>query len=538
MDGWGVNLRDVVLLVACEVSAAAEVLIQHQDYARLAFSLPSKRRGNKYSLLSAILTRREDVCLSNICTELGTVQGAKICCLLYDGCVVRCADYSVRSEVRRVLTDARGRIGIPTVIKPWWSPMFDALPIAASLVLSGDAVFGSSSVELIPQRGVTAACLFNAVSYLVGDTLAPEAPSDGPFCVSDFNAIAASGSQRRTRILQLTQVEFSDVKAGDFVAYSNVGTGGHFFGVRAEPGGGFVVLDEVCRRPVLVVGELFVEKFSLLEGALMFCLSWGEECVIPTNASYARFGGAIEPVLDGDVVRTPLERCISCDGRLARHSISEVQVLTFSGPVGVRDTKLRCVRKKCRLLYSNNYVSFRGGHKLNTAPTVGELGKIMMTTGSTGVSVDFLSQHYARTFRSASNPTSECASMWRWLEDVGKTAQVNERRMRDSLRAAMFYYMRLLDVESGVEDGLLGRIADYMFEVDSTLRDSPLYDGYDMNGFVIYDALRDSPPVMADVKCLISDGNQVSARDLDAVEVELRKATRLRGRPKGSVGMV
>ena len=159
-----------------------------------------------------------------------------------------------------------------------------------------------------------------------------------------------------------------------------------------------------------------------------------------------------------------------------------------------------------------------------------------MTTGSTGVSLDFLTHHYARTFRSASNPTTECASIWRWLQDCGSLVDVSERRMRGSLRAATFYYMRMLDIESGVEDGLIGHQADYMFEVDFPFRISPIYEGYAADGFVIYDALRDGTPSDSDVACLISDGNQVNARDLEEDEVRLRKTARPRGRPRGSVG--
>ena len=122
------------------------------------------------------------------------------------------------------------------------------------------------------------------------------------------------------------------------------------------------------------------------------------------------------------------------------------------------------------------------------------------------------------------------------MQDCGSLVDVSERRMRGSLRAATFYYMRMLDIESGVEDGLIGQQADYMFEVDFPFRISPIYEGYAADGFVIYDALRGGTSSDSDVARLISGGNQVNARDLEEDEVRLRKTARPRGRPRGSVG--
>ena len=167
----------------------------------------------------------------------------------------------------------------------------------------------------------------------------------------------------------------------------------------------------------------------------------------------------------------------------------------------------------------------------------------MMTTGSSGAIRDFILHHYAMTFRPAPNPATECASIWGGrMQGCGAFADVSERRMRGALRAATFYYVRMLDIENGVEDGLIGRQADYMFAVDYPSRVSPIYDGYSIDGFVIYDALRDghpppphpTPPDDSDVACLISDGDQVDARDLEKDEVHLRKTARPRGRPLGS----
>ena len=67
-----------VLKVASDVSSAADVLIQDSEFSRLPFTAPPKKRGNKYSALSAILTRREDIRLCNIRAEAESVEGAEI----------------------------------------------------------------------------------------------------------------------------------------------------------------------------------------------------------------------------------------------------------------------------------------------------------------------------------------------------------------------------------------------------------------------------------------------------------------------------
>ena len=95
-----------------------------------------------------------------------------------------------------------------------------------------------------------------------------------------------------------------------------------------------------------------------------------------------------------------------------------------------------------------------------------------------------------------------------------------------------------MDIERGVEDGLIGHQSDYMIEVDYPCRNSPIYEGYSVDGFVIYDALRGGPPDDSDVARLISDGNQVNARGLESDEVHLRKTSRPRGRPMGIAGGV
>ena len=82
------------------------------------------------------------------------------------------------------------------------------------------------------------------------------------------------------------------------------------------------------------------------------------------------------------------------------------------------------------------------------------------------------------------------------MHECGSFVDVSARRMRDALRAATFYYMGVLDIESGFEDGLIGHQADYMFEVDYPFRISPIYEGCAVDGFGIYDALRGGRPTI------------------------------------------
>ena len=61
---------------------------------------------------------------------------------------------------------------------------------------------------------------------------------------------------------------------------------------------------------------------------------------------------------------------------------------------------------------------------------------------------------------------------------------------------------------------------------------APLYDGR-RAAFVIFDIAINSPTPVGDVNSVITDGNQVEARDLVDGEAHLRKANRLKGRPRG-----
>ena len=121
----------------------------------------------------------------------------------------------------------------------------------------------------------------------------------------------------------------------------------------------------------------------------------------------------------GVILRTVLERCVSCGRKLAPQRLVKVKVMTSDGVVEMEDKKLRCVGKNCRVLYSNNYYRARGGAKINTSRSVGGFGSVILVTSSSGVCAAYIQQHYARIFRSSSNATSECAAMWRWICETG-----------------------------------------------------------------------------------------------------------------------
>ena len=109
--------------------------------------------------------------------------------------------------------------------------------------------------------------------------------------------------------------------------------------------------------------------------------------------------------------------------------------------------------------------------------------------------------------------------------------------MRETLRAAFAYWIRLLDIESGVEGGdaeeniALGR----GFLVSSPLVGSRIYEGDAFDGFVIYDDKRDGDASGLRITSVVTDGNQVNARDLEPHEVSLRTSVRTRGRPRGAL---
>ena len=154
--------------VACEVSTATDVLISDRRYAHLAAVQREKRDSNKYGLLSAILTRREDDMLMKICRSLCRVSGAEVVCYMYDGCVVRRDSDDAREAIRAELRSISTEIGVEAVFMPWRSPRFEEKSLPIALLFSGYASFAPDTEKVSKQARVTGACLFNAVRNATG----------------------------------------------------------------------------------------------------------------------------------------------------------------------------------------------------------------------------------------------------------------------------------------------------------------------------------------------------------------------------------
>ena len=187
--------------------------------------------------------------------------------------------------------------------------------------------------------------------------------------------------------------------------------------------------------------------------------------------------------------------------------------------------------KSFRSLRSNNYARRPDGAKVNTCAGVVDLGNGLLVNSNSGASVSYVSQHYARTFRAGTNPTSEISTMTLWMYGTGyaRIDIFGERHMRETLRAAMVYYMRLLDIQSGVGKVETCKSQEIDFDAGNPLLNSPLYVGADINGFVAYSARRDGPYLGPIAQCIIFAGNQVNARNLEDGEVSVRNASRPRG---------
>ena len=130
-----------------------------------------------------------------------------------------------------------------------------------------------------------------------------------------------------------------------------------------------------------------------------------------------------------------------------------INVLTSSGIVRAEDARVRCVSKSCRVLYGNNFLKRKDGVRKNTARSRDRLGEVLIATSHTGVCAKYIALRYARTFRASANPSSECSSLAQMLrgDPEGAGVPFGERRMREALRTALMYWVRLLDIESGVE---------------------------------------------------------------------------------------
>ena len=490
-----------------------------------------------YGLLSSILTALEDSKLRNIFGELSKVSGLHVRCLMYDGCAVEYDCEEARNYLARALPSVSRMIGVEVVEKPWSSPKFDILSLPVSLLFSGAAEYDGEPNRLLRNPLFDRACLFNAVRNLIGDDC-PACPRDGPFCVDDFNATQGEsphGAPLRPYLLRACDED--DCGSGMYVAYQLVSGTGHFFAVVVTEAGQAILYDDAMGERAVTRSEVFARSLRMCGRHAPFRLSRDVEYSELKEEVYFAHGGSAPCVISGSVFQPPQERCLYCNCSLAKYRKREVPVLRYDGFRNVWDEQKRCVSKKRRSIYSSNYVKKSGESRRNTLLGGRETGGAIFLTAQSGICARLLATHYSRTLRAGVNPSSEAASVTHaasYFNDV-EDCKFEERRVSDVLRAGMNYWMRLLDIESGVEgQGVIASTrAGYGFPIDSPLTSSPLYQGA-QSDFVMYDICRDYPGAVGCVRTVISDGNMVNARDLEEDEVELRRSKVQKGRPRGA----
>ena len=105
-----------------------------------------------------------------------------------------------------------------------------------------------------------------------------------------------------------------------------------------------------------------------------------------------------------------------------------------------------------------------------------------------------------------------------------------DRKLREALRTALTFRIRLLEIEIGVERRYPdGTIVGSRFPGGFPLIGPKLYEGDAFDGFVIYDDYRESDRQGVTTRSVATDGNQADARDLEPREVALGTCERARG---------
>lgn len=157
-----------------------------------------------------------------------------------------------------------------------------------------------------------------------------------------------------------------------------------------------------------------------------------------------------------------------------------------------------------------------------------------MMTGRLGFSKRYLELHWQRMVRSAVSATSEAATMQLAIRSSGVTRPVPISTLRQLLTDAVFYFLRLKDLQQGQDTA-------YRFQIELAVELSILYrPKYTQQGdevvdtnFLIYDSKRDDPDHEA-ATSIVTDGNQRCSRKLHCNEKNAKVLRRLRGKPKGT----
>ena len=316
-------------------------------------------------------------------------------------------------ELRSVIGNISRDIGVGVVEKEWELPRYAALPVAAELLFTGKAYFESAKeVAVRTQEGVHASCLFNATANLVFPESQPKAPRDGPFCVADYNRICQDLAREEGGAYRLVLRSSDDIPPGKYVLYHPIqGSVGHFFGAHVCDGGLAYLYDDSCGLMMIAEKRRVLDAIRRRGGHCIFELT-KYPCETPIQTKeYGLSGAGFASVQEGGQTRTALERCALCNYKLCANSLVAIEVLTATGVVRATDTRLRCVNKSCRVLYANNFFWDTDGARRNTSRKRSDVGKVLLVTSKSGVCVEYLKLHYARTYRASVNPSSECSSL-------------------------------------------------------------------------------------------------------------------------------
>jgi len=163
------------------------------------------------------------------------------------------------------------------------------------------------------------------------------------------------------------------------------------------------------------------------------------------------------------------------------------------------------------------------GEKINFVKKVSEFGEAIMVSSDFGFSTAYMKQFWARTFRCAINMSSEGDA----LHDVWASDQapgVADKTWRHNMSAALFYMLRIKDIETGSDTGSAA------FNISKPNESSALYNNTQRNA-IIFDAARDDPSFgLKAVTSVVTDGNSKTTRKLTPAEAST--ARNRVGRPR------
>lgn len=260
----------------------------------------------------------------------------------------------------------------------------------------------------------------------------------------------------------------------------------------------------------------------------------------PADQSPWRFSD--KPIAGGATISCQLQKCIVCGSKLKqrRDQIEEAKVLASNGLVTVRHEKKRCQNHACGASFGCNYTVWKR-QNVNFITRVQDFNDVLMVNSKVGFSITYLQLFWQRTCASGNNFHAEGRVMNSLLDD---NEVVPDRTWKGHLSAALFYLLRVQDIEAGTETQVMHvkpqtshpklNGAEH-FYIDSASATSPLYSATEKN-FVIFSAARDDPDFdSASVSAVVTDGNAKNSRKLTKEETSLGWAARKVGKPRGTI---